>query len=460
MKFPQPIDGSKFKKIKLSGRALRLRVGSSKQLGFAQKLYNKLSKIEKVLLVFFASLLVTSFILWLVDVVKLKVQSVNFASADYVEGMIATSRADIEPTIDRLTKVGLVDFNKDGEIVGVAADSWKIENNDKKYIFSINSAITDSDLSSAINYYKNAFPKAKISLEGNNLIFELEQSFAPFVSSLSMPVFNYGPFYIAKEDKNYIQLLSRENSLAGNSALRELVVKIYPDSFSLSTALQKNEINAVASIANLDPSLFENMNIYTVELPRKIYLFFNSSTKELDLATRKSLAGNTKLSKKITIEVATLASEPHITLAQNIKEKWEALGAEVVLSAVSGAELTTHIIPERQYDALIYGIDLGYGLDLYPFWHSSQISDKGFNFANFANVEADKILEEARQTINTAKRQELNDKLEGILNSEFRIIELEDLNWRFAAPKSILGIESHTGYNAADRFRFISEWHK
>lgn len=460
MKFPRSIDSSKLKKIKLSGRDLRLKVLESKQLSFAQKLYNKLSKIEKVFLVFFASLLLTSLILWLIDSVKFRMQTANFKSADYIEGMVASSRADIEPTLDRLTKVGLVDFNKDGEIIGIAADSWKIEDDGKKYIFSINSAITDSDINSAISIYKNTFPEAKISLEDNKLIFELNQSFAPFISSLSMPIFNYGSFYIFKEGKNYIQLIARENSLMGNSSLKEIVVKIYPDSFSLSEALQKNEINAVSNIANLDPNLLGNMNIYTVELPRKIYLFFNNSTKELDLAIRKALAENTKLSKKITLEIATLANEPHITLAQNIKEKWEALGAEVVLSAVSAAELTTHIIPDRQYDALIYGIDLGYGLDLYPFWHSSQISDKGFNFANFANVEADKILEEARQTINKTKRQELNNNLEAILDKEVIAIELEDLNWRFAAPKNILGIESHTGYNAADRFRFINEWHK
>ncbi len=460
MKFPRSINRSRLHTLKVSGRSLGQKLSNTKQFGFFQKIYSRLSKIDKVLLVFFASLLLTSSSLWILEFIKTKAQIITFASADYIEGMVAQSRADIEPTINRLTKIGLVDFSENGEIIGVASTDWKIEDNGKKYTFNLKSEITADDILQAENQYKTLFPKATITSGNNQITFELEQSFSPFLDNLTVPIFDYGMFYLKKADKNSFQFLARENSLAGKAQLQELVLKIYPDTQELTQALQKKEISAISGASNLDPDLLENMNIYTIELPRKIYLFFNNSTKELDLATRKALKNKTKLSKSITLEIATLSSEPHMTWAQKIKEDWEELGAEITILAVTPAELTTQVIPNRQYDALIYGIDLGYGLDLYPFWHSSQISEKGLNFANFANVEADKILEEARQTTDTAKKQTLSNNLRKILDQEIPAIELEDLVWQFATPKNILGIKSHTGYNPADRFMFIDKWHK
>jgi len=45
------------------------------------------------------------------------------------------------------------------------------------------------------------------------------------------------------------------------------------------------------------------------------------------------------------------------------------------------ASLLSIEAPKKNYDVIIYGLNLGYYNDLYPIWHSSQIIPKGLNFS-------------------------------------------------------------------------------
>lgn len=452
MRFPRP-------KISRPIRFSEARRHNEK-LGILKRLYFELSRLERIILVCFIGLFLISSITLLTSFVREKARVMALSPTSYIEGVIAQSRADVLPTIDRLTKVGLVDFDKKGEIVPRASKNWEISKDGKTYTFTLNPGISASDLEKARLEYSLLFPDAQVETKDDKLIFNLKQPFSPFLNSLSIPIFELGPYEIQKEDKSFIKLVARDQSLEPKPELNEIILRIYPDNFSLVEDLKKGDIQAVASTQNIDPNLMSSMNTYTIELPRKIYLFFNTKSEILSQTVRKSLANNQKLSKKIKLELVTLGNEPHTSLAEKIKSLWEPLGAEVSINVVGAQDLATSVIPQRAYDVLIYGVDLGYGIDLYPFWHSSQISEQGLNFANFASVEADKILEEARLTTDSKKRQELHDKFNDILEADVPAIELEDVNWEFAAPKTISGIESHSGYTGADRFRFINEWHK
>ena len=87
----------------------------------------------------------------------------------------------------------------------------------------------------------------------------------------------------------------------------------------------------------------------------------------------------------------------NIELARNIVEKWAKNGVKINLDVKDNVSLQKTVIPKRDYDLLLYGLDYGEDPDPYPFWHSSQIKDDGKNLSNFKNVKADKLLEAARQ---------------------------------------------------------------
>ena len=59
------------------------------------------------------------------------------------------------------------------------------------------------------------------------------------------------------------------------------------------------------------------------------------------------------------------------------------------------------MIRPRDFESLLFGLDMNRAVDLYPFWHSSQREDPGLNIAQYANIEVDTLLEKARTASST-----------------------------------------------------------
>ncbi len=92
--------------------------------------------------------------------------------------------------------------------------------------------------------------------------------------------------------------------------------------------------------------------------------------------------------------------------AEILKTGWREIGAEVSVKFFERGDLKQEIIRPRNYEALLFGEVKGRDPDPFAFWHSSQRLDPGLNIAMYANITSDKILEEARQTLDKNKRVE------------------------------------------------------
>lgn len=56
------------------------------------------------------------------------------------------------------------------------------------------------------------------------------------------------------------------------------------------------------------------------------------------------------------------------------------------------------VLQPRNFDVLVYELELGGDPDVYTYWHSSHATTRGLNFANYSNVIADDALESARDS--------------------------------------------------------------
>ena len=54
------------------------------------------------------------------------------------------------------------------------------------------------------------------------------------------------------------------------------------------------------------------------------------------------------------------------------------------------------VLQPRNFDVLVYELELGGDPDVYTYWHSSHATTRRLNFANYSNVIADDALESAR----------------------------------------------------------------
>ncbi len=115
---------------------------------------------------------------------------------------------------------------------------------------------------------------------------------------------------------------------------------------------------------------------------------------------KKKTIGTTTLS----FAIATAPAPELVATANLLANRWQAIGVNVSVKVFdSGFE--DQVIEPRNYDALFFGQDIGRGLDLYPFWASSETADPGLNIALYKNKSVDALLGDMRTTASSTVRQ-------------------------------------------------------
>ena len=125
---------------------------------------------------------------------------------------------------------------------------------------------------------------------------------------------------------------------------------------------------------------------------------------DLDAAKTKiaELSGGEEI---IHIDIATVNSGYLPNVAETLKSELEGLGIEATVSSYEeNQEFITNIISKRNYDILIYEIELGADPDLLPYYHSSQASAGGLNLSNYKDTLMDDLLIGARDTLDEELR--------------------------------------------------------
>ena len=69
-----------------------------------------------------------------------------------------------------------------------------------------------------------------------------------------------------------------------------------------------------------------------------------------------------------------------------------------------GQEFLVNVVRPRNYDILLYEVELGADPDLFPYYHSSQASTTGLNLSNYNNALVDDSILAARSTMNETLR--------------------------------------------------------
>jgi ABC-type transport system substrate-binding protein len=385
-------------------------------------------------------------------------QSVPYYGGILKEGIVATNSSDIQSSIDKLTKIGLVGFDKDKNIVGAIAQSWQISDDQKTYTFILSSKFNSTEIAQIYKKEKTDWTDIEVnSLDDKTLVFVLKQPFSPFLANLIEPILPYGPYKLFSQNNNQIKLVANTDFFASKPYITNIEINIYPNSENLQKAIRSNQINFAADSTGI--SLPEKWNEYTMQLPRYIELFFNLKRDVVqDPKIRQKLARGEKLDNNIKLTLVTSDNEKYLALADEIKTKWQEFGVDIEIQAKTNKELQQEVIPTRNYDILLYGLDFGYDPDPYPFWHSSQLSNTGLNLSNFSDVNADKLLEDARMTNDPNIRKQKYDAFNKILLDQVPAIQIEQITTKFAASNKINGLINHGGFHSTDRYFEIWKW--
>ena len=114
-----------------------------------------------------------------------------------------------------------------------------------------------------------------------------------------------------------------------------------------------------------------------------------------------SVTGNTA----VNINIATVNSGYLPAVAEVVKTEIEKLGMNVALTVYEETqEFIANVVAKRNYDILIYEIEMGADPDLLPYYHSSQTTGSGLNLSNYRNSLVDDLLIGARETMDVTLR--------------------------------------------------------
>lgn len=162
---------------------------------------------------------------------------------------------------------------------------------------------------------------------------------------------------------------------------------------------------------------------------------------------------------RLSFTLTTSEAQELAFSAEDIARVWRAFGADVRVELFEPNALAKEVIRTRKYDALFFGVVVGRGLDLYPFWHSSQRNDPGLNVALYTNIDADKALETLRASSNEEKR---TDALRIFLR-EMKIDAPAAFvfapAYLYVLPERIHAVSLKNMESAENRFQNVSEWY-
>lgn len=156
----------------------------------------------------------------------------------------------------------------------------------------------------------------------------------------------------------------------------------------------------------------------------------------------------------------TTTNTPELSrAAEIIQQSWQELGIQVDLHIVDNKTIQSDVISPRKFDILLFGEIVGLDPDPYPFWHSSQISSQGLNLSNFKNSEADKVLEEARETPDITKKSEKYVHFQNILVASVPATFLYSPYYLYPVTDSVKGIENERIIGPVDRLSNSHLWY-
>ena len=233
---------------------------------------------------------------------------------------------------------------------------------------------------------------------------------------------------------------------------------------ALAYATNKERINRVvnygAGVVINSPILPDylgfNPNVKNYEYDKKKAVNMLSQAGWLD-QNRKGV--REKDGKALAFEIIIQDDPQFARLAEELAEMWGDIGVQLNIKKVDTATLEQQYVNGRNYDLIAIGESLGADADPYSFWHSSQINYPGLNLAMWENGEADKLLEDARQTGDTDIKVKDYEKFQELVAEELPAILLYQPTYVYRIYGKVKGIDLSGISSATERFFDIQDWY-
>ena len=403
----------------------------------------------------------------------------------------------IDRDIATLVFEGLVQIDENGNLQPGLAESWEISEDKKTYTFHLKENLAFHDKTPLrpedIIYTASCAPQFKEveveKLDEHTIKFKLKDPFSPFLHLLSLGILpqhlksetnplspiGAGPYKIFKVEKGtrHVESITLVKFQKNHPGPKRIVFKFFEKEEGLLTAAKLGEIDGFSS-----PNFaWEIFSTQTVPLNGRYFsLVFNLREKEI-LKDKKFRETLTRLCPREKIinealkgcgsplygplqntwaqtEIESYSYNPkpkeiwdkevtlifpdtieHRKTADILAEEWKKAGVQTKIIPQNPLQIKSETIPQRNFEILLVGQEVGRDPDRYNLWHSTQ-AETGMNISGYKNMRADRALEEGRRVQNQEERKKHYENFQTVFIEDLPAIFLYQPTYTYHSKKS------------------------
>src|SRR3989344_3401942 len=362
--------------------------------------------------------------------------------------------AELPMEIQNQISLGLTRITPEGEAQPALATSFRIEEEGKRYIFTLKKDVRWQDgkpfVAEDVKYNFQNVTTTVLSKE--TVAFDLKEPFAPLPTVVSQPLFRQtksplfmgrlsliglGPLRVRQIKRNGHEI----TDLFIQSDERNIHYRFYPTQESAVVAFKLGEVDKVLELSSPGElaqwpntkieevhhkdryvALFYNTNdqflankgfrqALTYAIPDKptddkrtispispTSWAFNPQVKPYEFSledAKRLLEGEKEGNPNFNPKLELTTTLPYLTTAEHIKEQWLALGIPTTVKVAT-------FIPDS-FQTLLIGQEIPPDPDQYSLWHSTQRT----NLTRYNSPKIDKLLEDGRQIEDQKERTQI-----------------------------------------------------
>ncbi len=145
----------------------------------------------------------------------------------------------------------------------------------------------------------------------------------------------------------------------------------------------------------------------------------------------------------------------------DLQKEAKNVGIEIRLEGADLNTLRTDYIQSQEYayDAIYAGQALEIYPDPYIYWHSSQITETGFNLSQYSTIEVDKFLETIRTNTDPDVVKDSFTNFQKKIHEDIPALFTHSRKGQYYAHEYITNLSVSAGADTSTRFKTISDWY-
>ena len=195
-------------------------------------------------------------------------------------------------------------------------------------------------------------------------------------------------------------------------------------------------------------------------IPSQLQLNTYPKLPERNEDESKNVIASLSANGAIKLNIATVKTGYLPQVSNTLADELRSLGLEAEVNVYEeNQEFISNIISKRNYDILVYDIELDADPDPLPYYHSSQISTNGLNLSNYRNSLVDDLLIGARGTMDKELRIKKYETFLDYWVSDVPAIGIYQVNLTYIYNKNVRTYSNDVRLvSPNDRFVDVTNW--